>query len=103
MQVDICHMERSRRGWVARGDKPKLLVDYDDTFSTLMAKCKKVLGFTAMPHAILIAGGAIIGQDSFRNVGHYMAVTHLKPDKVLFGIAAGKEKVRTCTYTSLAS
>ena len=96
-------MERSRRGWVAHGDKRKLLVDYDDTFSTLVAKCKKGLGFTAMPHAILIAGGAIIGQDSFRNVGHYMAVTHLKPDKVLFGIAAGKEKVRTCTYTSLIS
>ena len=83
---------------MARGDKRKLLVDNDETFSTLVAKCKTVLGFTAMPHALLIAGGAIIGQDSFRNLGHYMAVTHLKPDKVLFGIAAGKEEVSTITY-----
>ena len=72
-------------------------------FQHLWPNVKRSLDSLPFRHAILIAGGAIIGQDSFRNVGQYMAVTHLKPDKVLFGIAAGKEKVRTCTYTSLAS
>lgn len=99
IQVDVCHMERSKCGLVVGGDKRKMLVNHDDDYYTLMSKCRKVLGLTE-PNSLLIAGGVIIGNDSFRNVGHYMTVMHLKPDKVLFGIA-GMEKVRQSSQVLL--
>ena len=82
---------------MVNGDRRKLLVNYDDTFCTLVSKCSKAVECTK-PNPILIAGGTIIGEDSFRNVGHYMAVAHLKPGKVEFGIVAGTRDIDIC-YT----
>ena len=60
-------MERSKCGLVVGGDKRKMLVNHDDDYYTLMSKCRKVLGLTE-PNSLLIAGGAISGNDSFHNV-----------------------------------
>ena len=94
-QIDVSHMNRSRRGWVSSGDRHKLLVNYDDDYDTLIAKCISTIDF-AMPNPILIAGGSIIGKDAFCSVGHYMAVAHLKPGKLVFGIAAETSEVYLC-------
>lgn len=83
----MCTMHRSRNGkWQSDGDNVKVLATYSDDYAALVTKMIEALG-SSYTERVLVCGGAIIPKETFVTLGHFFQAAHLKPGKVLFGIA----------------
>lgn len=84
-------MNQSRRGgWQSAGDNVKVLATYNDDFSTIMSKMIMAQD-CSFDESLLICCGSLIKQETFVNLGHFFEAAHVKPGKLLFGIASHRE------------
>ena len=93
-------MNKTRTGWVSRGDNVKVLATYGDDYATLLLKASKALVFSDDDDPQLICGGSIIPKTTFVNLGHFLEAAHVKPGKVLFGIGS-KQEVSTNDFKKI--